>query len=234
MSKKSFIVVPDVSKLTEEEFVVEIDLKSQAMEDNDTTVPGINPTPTVVKDKLQIVVGEMKDRELLRSDIKEKDENITTGIKEISDIMNNQWANQIQNALNITKGKVEALRFKVKGTGEVIPLPEGCVPLNDKIDLNIAGQHTLYFVDSIKHKRALPTGIARIDVYGQTGGTAPTNLIELIANGGGYLGEADRGKYKNVLASGNKGKIEYYIAVYISKKTKKPFSYSIVFSAPIN
>jgi succinyl-CoA synthetase beta subunit len=68
-----------------------------------------------------------------------------------------------------------------------------------------------------------------------TGGTAPINLAALIANGGGWLGTASRGKYINpfVVTAANQGNPEYYIAVYIEKTTKKPAAQSNEDSATI-
>ena len=75
----------------------------------------------------------------------------------------------------------------------------------------------------------------RVDVYGQTGGTEPDNLAALVANGGGWLGTAVKGKYLNRLTvnTNTKNQPEFYIAVYIDKLTKKPAAQSNVESENI-
>lgn len=102
------------------------------------------------------------------------------------------------------------------------------------IDISTHGQHTIFCHDNLTKKVALPDGILRINIYGQTGGTRPIDLTQLIANGGGYLGQTTRGKYVHTLNNADIGKTEYYIAVYILKATKKPFSQGQAASALIN
>jgi hypothetical protein len=93
----------------------------------------------------------------------------------------------------------------------------------------------LHIHNNITGKRRVPKGMLRVDVYGYTGaaGLVIADLAALIALGGGYLGEASRGKFVNAFTA-NAGKTEYYVAVYVDKKTKKPASQSPVASSIIN
>ena len=54
----------------------------------------------------------------------------------------------------------------------------------------------LHIHNNITGKRKLPAGMLRVDIYGYTGaaGLVIADLAALIALGGGYLGEASRGK----------------------------------------
>ena len=224
--EKKVVVVADMGSLSDTDFATESDLKSQAMNDNPGIVPTISPTAAVVQSKAADMKKEMKDRDLLVSEAQQKTSNIEAMRKDLTNIFTSQWAFQIQDAVAGDEGKVEVLRFKVKGKTPAPPPEPDSMPLVSKIDINVAGQHTLYLINSITHKKALPSGILRIDIYGQSGGTLPANLAELIANGGGYLGQAVGGKYVNVFTDQKTGTVEYYIAVYVSSKTKNPFSYS--------
>jgi len=231
--ENTIIVVAAMGNLTDSEFVNEIDLKQQAMTENSTIVPNISPTAAEVKTKGLAMLNDMKARDLMVSEIKQKTSDIESQRKDLTNIMTSQWAYKIQEAVEGDEGKVELLRFKVKGKSpSMSPDPE-CAPLISKIDINVAGQHTLNLIDSQANKRCLPKGILRIDIYGQTGGTAPANLSELITNGGGYLGQATKSKFVNTFTGQKTGTIEYYIAVYVSKKTKKPFSQGKMASAVI-
>ena len=51
--------------------------------------------------------------------------------------------------------------------------------------------------NNITGKIGHPKDVLRVDIYAQTGGTAPANLAALVTNGGGWLGTTKRGKYIN-------------------------------------
>ena len=136
------------------------------------------------------------------------------------------------------KPKAKTLGWGIKGidNGQASKLSidgPGSTPVIVKIDLVLHGQHVLHIRNNISGKIGYPKNILRIDVYGQTGGTQPTDLASLIANGGGYLGTAQRGKYISSF-TGNANKEEYYVAVYVDKVTLKPVAQSPVVSALIN
>ncbi len=226
-------VVAKVSELTESDFIKDVKKKSNAQTEYPDIVEELSPSAATVSGKIEDMETKISERDSLLLEAKTKTSEINAIRKEVTGYMTKKWAPQIQEAVT-SKSQVSLLGFYVKGDNPSDPPSPEVAPLVTKIETNVPGRHTLHFVDSVLLKKALPPSILRIDVYGQTGGTQPADLPQLIANGGGYLGEADKAKYVNTFAnSTNKGKTEFYIAVYISKKTKKPFSYSIVYSAVI-
>ncbi len=231
--EKKLIVVADMGHQTDLEFVKEVDLKAQSMIDNAGIVTNPNPTGLAVQGKATDMSKEIKARDLLLSEAQQKTTNIAGMRRDLTNILTSKWAPQIQDAVDGDEGKVELLRFRVKGKKLPAPPEPDSNPVFTKIDVNVNGQHTIYIINSFTQKKALPKGILRIDIYGQTGGNTPANLTELIANGGGYLGQATKGKFVNVFNNQKTGTVEYYIAVYVSGKTKKPFSHSKTGSAVI-
>ena len=163
-----------------------------------------------------------------------KTANISTMHKNLVDIINNDWATTIQRQCGDDAQKVKDLSFRFKGDVEHAAPTTANIPLCTGIDINVSGEHTIHIIDTVNNLAALPYGILRCDVYGQTGGELPTSLAELIAHGGGWLGSCDRGKFVYSTPADAKGKTEYYIFVYILSATKKPFAYSKVYSALIN
>ncbi len=226
-------LAPNLSKLGEDDYASESGAIIAAVNTHATVVPGLNPTPAAVKTKWD-------DRNLIKlkkidllDQVKQCDADLEASRIDITNDLTDSWAPQIQKIIAGDVGLAHLLRFHIIGSNPPPPTPPESVALCTKIDINIPGKHTIHTIDSITQKKALPKDILRCEVYGQTGGIQPTNLPELITNGGGRVGEIDKGKFVNELPAGNKGKTEYYILVYISKKTKKPFSYSIVYSATI-
>ncbi|MEI8203860.1 MAG: hypothetical protein WCH34_12640 [Bacteroidota bacterium] len=230
---EEIIVVPKVSNLSDSDFIANIKAKANAQISHPLYVPLLDPLASVVLDKVNLIETKMDERTELLNQAQGKTKEINSGKKELVGIMNKKWAGQVQNACGDNTAKIKELAFSYKKEHTPEPPNVESIPVCDRIVTNVPGMHILWITNNISKKKALPSGILRTDIYGQTGGTAPADLTQLIANGGGYLGEADKGKFINTLPGGNKGKIEYYILVYILKKTKKPFSYSIVYSAVI-
>ncbi len=226
-------LTPNVSKLGEDDFESESGAIIAAVGTHATVVPGLNPTPAAMQDKWD----DRKDIKLKKKDlldqVKQCDADLEVARIDITNNLTDDWAPQIQKIIAGDVGKAHLLRFHIIGSNPPPPTPEESTPLCTRIDINISGKHTLHIIDNLTQKKALPKDILRTDVFAQTAGTTPTNLAEMITNGGGRIGEAYKGKFVHELPAGNKGKIEYYILVYISKKTRKPFSYSIVYSATI-
>jgi hypothetical protein len=231
--ENTIIVVAGLSELTDSEFVDNVDLKADGVIANPGVVPNIDPDGTDVKTSVTEMKKEMTERDLLLNQAQQKTSNIQSMRKEITKTMTGKWANQIQNAPGIDQGKVELLNFKVKGTTERQPPEPDNLPVIINIDINVKGQHTLNIISGKSKKKGLPYGIDRVDIYGQTGGNMPANLAELITNGGTYLGEAVKGKFINVFTNQKSGVPQFYIAVYILKKTKKIFSQGPVANAMI-
>jgi len=199
---------------------------------NAALVTGLTPTPATILTKIAATRTLISNRDALLVQAKSITQEILDNETDLENTFVSEWATQTQNA-GITEANALLLGYSIKGKKEVVPFPEGSAPLVSTIDINVHGQHTIHIKNNLSGKSGLPPGVLRMDVYGQTGGTAPADLAALIANGGGYLGTAGRGKYINKYTVAKVGDVEYYIIVYVDKITKKPFAYSVVASAPL-
>jgi len=201
----------------------------------------LNPTPAAVETKITARTALYTTRSGLEAQMKQNTKDIHTADSGLKTIFTDQWANEIQNFAGITVNQIEGMGFGIKGLE-----PQGLLvmdaartatsaPVIIRIEIDIKGQHTLHVHNNITGKIGHPSDVLRVDIYGQTGGTAPTSLATLIANGGGWLGSCKRGKYVNTftVSAANQGKSEFYIAVYILKSTGKPAAQSVVESASI-
>jgi hypothetical protein len=157
----------------------------------------------------------------------------------LTNIFVEQWAPLVKTAIGNDPVKAKLLGWGIKSfdsghTPTSAALAKEIViasrPEITRIDINVHLQHSIHIVNNISGKRRLPKGILRIDVYGQTGGTMPTDFSLM----GRALGQASRGKFVHAFTMADVGKIQYYIAVYIDKKTKQPVAQSPVASAMIN
>ena len=207
---------------------------------NPTYVSGLNPTPAEVITQIEALQGLVTLRDTLLEQVKTITEKIHLADDALTTVFTDGWAPQAQTAIAGDTTKAKTLGYGIKGTdtghtpiNTAIAKVLESSPLIGKIDINTHLQHTLHILNDATGKKKLPVGILRIDVYGVTGGNEPADLAALITAGGGYLGEATAGKFVNAF-TGNVGKIEYYIAVYVDKKTKKPVAQSPVASALIN
>ncbi len=194
----------------------------------------LNPLPAAVKTQIEAAQTLYTEREALLEQYKSK----TQELHDVEDVLNNtyvdNWLTQTQAATGMTAARAKELGYKVKGDKEKVVLPENSAPAISRISINVHGQHTLYFLNTLSGKVGLPEGVLRIDLYGQTGGTRPADLAALIANGGGYLGQASRGKFVYTFNVTKPGDLEYYIAVYVDKTTKKPIRFSVVESGVLS
>ena len=230
---KKLVLTVDLHGLKEQAKLQRFTDLQAAHQANIAWIPGLTPTPSAVATAITAAKGMLTSRNSLREQLKQITEQYHLAEKSLTDIFIS-WMAQAQLAISGDTTKAKALGYGEKGPGGKHPINDEIEPVIVKIDINVRGVHKLHIRDSITNKRKLPAGIGRIDIYGQTGGDAPIDLAHLIMNGGGYLGEASKGDYVNDLPTGNVGKSEYYIAVYIGKKTKKPVAQSVVASAMIN
>jgi len=111
--ENTIIVVAAMGNLTDSEFVNEIDLKQQAMTENSTIVPNISPTAAEVKTKGLAMLNDMKARDLMVSEIKQKTSDIESQRKDLTNIMTSQWGYKIEEAVEGDEGNVELVRFIV-------------------------------------------------------------------------------------------------------------------------
>jgi hypothetical protein len=212
---------------------------------NPDIVPTISPMPDVVAIKISTRQALITTGGTLRAQLKQNTEDINSADTELKSIFTDQWATQIQNTPGITLNQIKALSFGAKGfdsghsAGESAGTTAssdkgaGSAPVIAKITQAAHLEHIVHIVNNITGKIGHPDNILRTDVYGQTDGPEPIDLAALIANGGGYLGTAKRGKYISQLNAASIGSIEYYIVVYVDKKTLKPVAQSPVVDATI-
>jgi hypothetical protein len=217
---------------------------ANAHQANPTLVPGLTPTPASVLTMITNQNNYYTQRDSLMEQMKQVTENIHNNGNAINNIFVDQWRPQTQVAINGDASKAKLLGYGIKsidsghtplGAEVAIDITKTSHPVIVKIDVNTHDLHILHIHNNLTGKRRLPAGMLRIDIYGYTGaaGLVIADLAALIALGGGYLGEASRGKFVNTFTS-NTGKTEYYVAVYVDKKTKKPASQSPVASGIIN
>jgi len=212
---------------------------------NTTLVPNLTPTPASVITLINKQTGYYNQRDALMAQMKQVTENIHKNGAAINDIIVDQWRSQTQTALVSDTASAKLLGYGIKNvdSGHLTTDEEAAKnillsshPVVVGINVNTHDEHILTIHNSITGKRGIPKGILRIDIYGYTGaaGVVIADLAALIALGGGYLGEATKGKFVNTFNGSTNGKTEYYVAVYVDKKTKKPTTQSPVAYGIIN
>ena len=238
---KKIIVTTNFNNQTETELGTAFNKLQNGVATNAPTGLTVSPTAASVLTQITARAALFTVRSGLEAQLKQNTENIHTADKALKTIFTDQWATQIQNFAGITVNQVKGMGFGVKGIDSpsttVIDTAKNAssAPVIIKIDTDVKEQHSVHIHNNITGKIAFPKDVLRVDIYAQTGGAAPANLAALIANGGGWLGTAKRGKYINqfVVTPANRDKPEYYIAVYIDRATKKPAAQSVAESAII-
>jgi hypothetical protein len=238
---KKIIVVPNLSHESEAELGKSYIKLQNGVATNAPVGLVVNPTAAAVLTKINARAGLFTVRSGLEAQLKQNTEDIHSADKALKLIFTDEWANQIQNFPGITVNQILGMGFGVKGYVTPGPLvidtakTAESAPVIIRVDTDVKGQHTIHVHNNITGKIGHPKEVLRVDIYAQTAGTAPANLAALIANGGGWLGTAKRGKYVNqfTVSAANLGKTEFYIAVYIMKATKKPAAQSVAESATI-
>jgi hypothetical protein len=238
---KKIVVVTNFNNQTEDELTTTYNKLQNGVATNAPAGLTVSPVPSSVLTKISDRNNLFTTRSNLHSLLKQNTEDIHSADSNLKTIFTDQWAAQIQSFPGITVNQIIGMGFGVKGlsnqTSTVADTDKNATsaPFIIRIDTSVKGQHILHIHNNISGKIGHPKDVLRIDIYAQTGGTAPANLTALIANGGGWLGTAKRGKYINEfeVTPENAGKPEYYIAVYIDKIKKKPAAQSVVESAVI-
>jgi hypothetical protein len=223
---KKIVVVTNFNNQTEGELTTTYNKLQNGVATNAPAGLAVSPTTTAVENKITARNDLFITRSNLHALLKQNTEDIHSADSNLKAIFTDQWAAQIQSFPGITVNQIIDMGFGVKGlssqTSTVADTDKTATsaPFIIKIDTDVKGRHTLHIHNNITGKIGHPKDVERIDIYGQTGGVAPANLAALIANGGGWLGTAKRGKYINefVVTPENQRKSEYYIAVYIDKK----------------
>jgi hypothetical protein len=228
---KKLILVLHLGRLTVTERIKKMTDVKNAHKAYPALVPNLDPPIGEVETKLTNLNSLIDKRASLEEQLRSNTQEIAEVETELEDIFVSKYATQTQNASDMDADKAKLLGYSIKGETPTEPPSAESVPVIGKINVNVKGEHTLHCHNNETLKVALPPGILRIDIYGQTGGTQPINLTALVANGGGWLGSATRGKLVHKYGNEHLGQVEYYIAVYIDKVSKKPFAQSFVESA---
>ena len=240
---KKIIVTTNFGRLTENALSKAFNKLQNGVANNAPAGLTVSPTTAAVKTQIDARNDLFIVRSGLEAQLKQNTEDIHSADVALKGIFTDQWAAQVQNFPGITVNQIKGMAFGIKGldnshadtTVADNTKTASSAPSIIKIDTDVKGQHTLHIRNNITGKAGHPKDVLRVDVYGQTGGTEPDNLAALVANGGGWLGTAVKGKYLNRLTvnTNTKNQPEFYIAVYIDKLTKKPAAQSNVESENI-
>jgi len=200
------------------------------------TVATVTPTALSVKTKIAgILLLEIEKTDYMKK-VNSISEQINAATREVRVTINSQWCSQVQATPGITAADVLLIGMKIKGEGsggveaKVINKISISNPLINKIESNLHMQHTAHVINSAKGNKGLPPDAKAIDVYVQIGGTVPPTDIDKMT----YIGKIKNGSIVRNFTQEDVGKIAYYIAVYIDRKTGEPMIYSPVASALIN
>jgi len=199
---------------------------------NPLLVPGLHPDPVDVGNDITDVQKLVTDRADLIEKLKANQKEINEKVAKLENTFVCEYGPQTQAAPGMKAASAKLLGYDLKGEKEVKPPSTDDNPIITQIVTTVHGEHSIQVRNNHTQKIAMPPGILRTDIYGVTGGeTAPKDISELIARGGGYLGQVDRGKFVNKYGNEKLGTNEFYIPVYVDKATKKPFSQGPAFGA---
>ncbi len=231
---KKLIITTNLRNIGETNFIQKTTGIAQAVQNNPTVVPTLTPAATIVLTKIQKLSDLHIQRDNLRNAQKQNTEQIHQEESEIINIITGQWAPQVQQAIAGDESKAKLLGFGIRGldsghADNSIGKAAVSHPIINHIDTNVHLQQTLYTLNSVSRHNKLPKDAKQINIYMQIGGTEPTDIKQMQ-----YAGIAKRGKFINNFKSTDVGKLVYYIAVYIDKKTFKPLEQGSVASAIVN
>jgi hypothetical protein len=235
--EKELVLTVNFGGLTETDFVKKANGMVKAEVDNPTLVPGLNPATSIVQGKINNLVTYYTTRDTLRNQQKANTKLIWDTHDSIVNIITNQWRPEAQTALTGTasaEANAKLLGFGTKGidTGSSTLLVERAAtshPVIREIDENVHLQQTLHTINSASGRNKLPADAKHIEIYEQIGGVVPTSIKTMA-----HVGICKHGKFINHFDIADLGKIVYYIALYVDKKTLQILEQSPVVSAIIN
>ncbi len=228
---KDVIVTADLSGLSIKDKLAKIGVYGKLMTDKPTIVTGIIPTGAAVTTKVGLVEAKMLKHKALEEDLVALTLEINNDIKELSDIIVKEWVPQVQKACAGDIILINELGFGVKNTKVLLTsATKGRVtnsnPIISDVDTTNHLKHGISVINSKTRRIAKPLDALQTNIYGQIGGVIPTDVSKMVT-----FGIIVRGSYIHEFADEDFGKPVYYIAAYISKKTRKPVAVSPVFSA---
>jgi len=228
---KDVIVVADLSGLSNKDKVEKIGVYGTLMTDNPLIVPNISPTGAILTTKVGLIEEMMLKHKTIEEVLIALTKEIKKQIKEASDIVVKEWVPQVQKACNGNIVDITTLGFGVKNSKVLItPATRGRItnsnPIISNIDTSTHLKHDIFVINSKTGKLAKPVDALQTNVYGQIGGVAPNDVNKMVT-----FGIIDRGNYLHEFDPADLGKPVYYMAAYLSKKTRKPVAVSPLFSA---
>ena len=239
MSKKKLIkklvVTSNLHKLSKGNFSTKSKSIANAFIANPTYVTNLDPLPEIVLTEIQKFDDLGVNGKTLSDALKENSKSLIAQKGVILDIVNDNWIIQVQMAVKGDIAKVLKLGLGVKGVDNgTVPAIVGKVvdshPIISQTDTNVHQQHTLHIINSDTGSKKQPADAISTYIYQLVGGTtAPTGISQM-----SYKGLVSKGKYINKFDSSDLGKVVYYIAVYVNKKTLELMESSPVSSAIIN
>jgi len=238
MSKKKLIkklvVTSNLHKLSKGNFSSKSKSIANAFIANPTYVTNIDPLPETVLTEIQKYDDLGVNGKTLSNALKENSKNMIAQKGVILDIVNDNWIIQVQMAVKGDVAKVLKLGLGVKGVDNgTVPALVGKVvdshPIISQTDTNVHQQHTLHIINSETGSKKQPVDAISTYIYQLIGTTAPTSISQM-----SYKGIVNKGKYINKFDSLDLGKVVYYIAIYVNKKTLELMEPSPVSSAIIN
>ncbi|MEI6823445.1 MAG: hypothetical protein WCL51_16055 [Bacteroidota bacterium] len=238
MSKKKLIkklvVTSNLHKLSKGKFSTKSKSIANALIANPTYVTNIDPLPETVLTEIQKFDDLGVNGKTLSDALKENSKCLIDQKGVILDMVNDNWIIQVQMAVKGDIAKVLKLGFGVKGVDNgTVPAIVGKVvdshPIISQTDTNVHQQHTLHIINSETGSKKQPADAISTYIYQLIGTTAPSSINQM-----SYKGIVSKGKYINKFDSLDLGKVVYYIAIYVNKKTLELMEPSPVSSAIIN
>ena len=200
------------------------------------TIATVTPAPLSIKTKIAGIFTMQTEKEGITKTLNSINEQINAATREVRTVINSQWCGQVQATPGITAANIKLLGLRLKGEGaggttaQVINKASESNPIISKIESNTHLHHIIHVINSAKGNPGIPPDANACNVYVQIGGTVPPTDIDKMT----YIGKIINGKIARDFNPEDVGKIAYYIAVYIDRKTEESMIYSPVASALIN
>lgn len=231
---KDVIVVADLSGLSMKDKTERIGVMAQAMIDNPEIVPTISPSGEIVSTGVETLNAKIHKHKSMTETLTAFTVEINGDLKKLSNTIIKGWVSQVEEACAGDIEKIYKLCFGVKNTkSKITTNTKGKVtnsyPIITGIDAKIHLVHILHIINSATQSVAKPIDALQICVYGQIDGVEPTDVNKML-----NWGIVERGNFKYTFDPADIDKAVYYMAGYISKKTKKIEVASPVFKAFIS
>ncbi|MEI8202529.1 MAG: hypothetical protein WCH34_05925 [Bacteroidota bacterium] len=214
------IVTTNQKGMTTQETLQDSKDKYNAAIANPTIVPNLDPTPTEVNVEILKLVTFINEQDALRTALKGKTSEVNSQVKLIKNIFVSRWANEIQNADEITVAKVKKMKFGVKGVDDGHSEPEWTVENSLPSIIKVINTSSLHYELEIINDGTkgvgLPKGADGLYILLFIGDTEPTDISQMQ-----NLGMAGRGKFPFTFPAAKKGLNAFFSAAYLNKKNKR-------------